>query len=67
MVASVLVVGGLIMGAVRPPVIWAIAVVGLFAAFHGHAHALEAPSTGSPATSACAPWGASFWRPERSS
>lgn len=44
--ASVFVIGGLIIGAVRLPVAWAMAVVGLFAAFHGYAHALEAPSIG---------------------
>jgi urease accessory protein len=41
--ASVFVIGGLIIGAVRLPVAWAMAVVGLFAVFHGYAHALEAP------------------------
>ena len=44
--ASVFVIGALIIGAVRLPVAWAMAVVGLFAVFHGYAHALEAPSTG---------------------
>jgi len=44
--ATVFVIGGLIMGAVRLPVASAMAVVGLFALFHGYAHALEAPSTG---------------------
>lgn len=39
--ASLFVTGGLIMGAVRLPVLWAMAVVGLFAAFHGYAHAME--------------------------
>lgn len=43
---SVFVIGGLIIGAVRLPVAWAMAVVGLFAVFHGYAHALEAPSAG---------------------
>jgi urease accessory protein len=47
--ASVFVIGGLIIGAVRLPVVWAMAVVGLFAAFHGYAHAIEAPSTGTGA------------------
>jgi urease accessory protein len=42
--ASVFVIGGLIIGAVRLPVAWAMVVVGLFAVFHGYAHALEAPS-----------------------
>lgn len=44
--ASVFVIGGLIIGAVRLPMAWAMAVVGLFAVFHGYAHALEAPSAG---------------------
>jgi urease accessory protein len=41
--ASVFVIGGLLIGAVRLPAAWAAAIVGLFAAFHGYAHALEAP------------------------
>ena len=41
--ASVFVIGGLLIGAVRMPATWAMALVGLFAAFHGYAHALEAP------------------------
>jgi urease accessory protein len=41
--ASVFVIGGLLIGAVRLPAAWAMALVGLFAAFHGYAHALEAP------------------------
>ena len=49
--ASVFVIGGLIIGAVRLPVVWAMAVVGLFAVFHGYAHALEAPRRGPAATS----------------
>ncbi len=44
--ASVFAIGGLIMGAVRLPAASAMAVVGLFALFHGYAHALESPSTG---------------------
>jgi urease accessory protein len=44
--ASVFVVGGLIIGAVRLPVPSAMAIVGLFAVFHGYAHALEAPAVG---------------------
>jgi urease accessory protein len=44
--ASVFVVGGLLIGAVRLPAAWAMALVGLFAGFHGYAHALEAPATG---------------------
>ena len=42
--ASVLALGVLIIGAVRLPLAWAMAVVGLFAVFHGYAHALEAPA-----------------------
>lgn len=43
---SVFVIGGLLMAAVRLPAAWAMAIVGLFAAFHGYAHALEAPPSG---------------------
>lgn len=42
--ASVLALGVLIIGAVRLPLAWAMAVAGLFAVFHGYAHALEAPA-----------------------
>jgi len=42
--ASVFVIGGLLMGAVRLPAASAMAVVGLFALFHGYAHAVEAPA-----------------------
>lgn len=45
-VASVLILGGLIMAAVRLPSALAMAVVGLFALFHGYAHATEAPADG---------------------
>lgn len=44
--ASVFVVGGLVVGAVRLSAASAMAVVGLFALFHGYAHALEAPAKG---------------------
>ena len=44
--ASVFVIGGLIMGGVRLPAAWAMALVGLFALFHGYGHALEAPASG---------------------
>ena len=44
--ASVFVIGGLVIGAVRLPLAWAAAVAGLFAVFHGYAHALEAPDVG---------------------
>jgi urease accessory protein len=43
---SVFVFGGLSMTAVRLPAAAAMAVAGLFAVFHGYAHALEAPHTG---------------------
>ena len=43
--ASVLVVGGLIVVGVRLPAVLAMAVVGVFAVFHGYAHAVEAPSS----------------------
>jgi urease accessory protein len=44
--ASVFVFGGLILAAVRLPAAVAMAVAGLFALFHGYAHALEAPEAG---------------------
>jgi urease accessory protein len=43
-IASVFVVGGLILASVRMPMVGAMTVVGLFAVFHGYAHALEAPA-----------------------
>ena len=43
---SVFVIGALIMGAVRLPTASSMALVGLFALFHGYAHAIEAPATG---------------------
>jgi urease accessory protein len=47
--ASVFLLGGLVLAAVRLPAAAAMAVVGLFAVFHGFAHAAEAPAAG-PAT-----------------
>lgn len=47
--ASVLVLGILVIGAVRLPAAWAMAIVGLFAVFHGYAHAVEAPESGTGA------------------
>jgi urease accessory protein len=44
--ASVLILGGLIVAAVRLPSVAAMAIVGLFAVFHGYAHAIEAPTSG---------------------
>ena len=45
-VASVLILGALIMAAVRIPSVGAMVVVGFFALFHGYAHAIEAPTSG---------------------
>ncbi|HQS13722.1 HupE/UreJ family protein [Reyranella sp.] len=45
-VASVLLLGALIIAAVRLPSAAAMAIVGLFAVFHGYAHAIEAPTSG---------------------
>ena len=47
--ASVFVFGGLVLGAIRLPAAAAMAVAGLFAIFHGYAHALEAPVNGAGA------------------
>ncbi len=44
--ASVFVVGGLILGGVRLPAALAMVLVGTFAVFHGYAHAIEAPADG---------------------
>lgn len=43
---SVFVFGGLSLNAVRLPAVAAMAVAGLFAFFHGYAHAVEAPGAG---------------------
>jgi urease accessory protein len=43
--ASVFLLGGLVMAAVQLPLAAAMSVVGVFAIFHGYAHASEAPST----------------------
>ena len=45
--ASVLVLGLLIAGAVRLPMYGGMALVGLFAIFHGHAHGTEIPAAAS--------------------
>lgn len=45
---SVVILGALILGAVRAPVWLACAVVGLFALFHGYAHGIELPSAADP-------------------
>lgn len=46
--ASVLVLGGLVALRFRPPVWAGMAVVGLFAVFHGHTHGAEMPEATSP-------------------
>lgn len=45
---SVVILGGLILGAVRAPIAVACGVVGLFALFHGYAHGTELPSAADP-------------------
>ncbi|GGE02862.1 urease accessory protein [Polymorphobacter glacialis] len=45
---SVLVLGAMIAGAVRPPVWLACAIVAVFAIFHGYAHGTELPSAADP-------------------
>ncbi len=45
---SVLLLGGVIAGAVKAPVWAACLVVGLFALFHGYAHGQELPSAADP-------------------
>ncbi len=42
--ASVFMLGGLVMAAVRLPLVTAMLVVGWFATLHGYAHAIEAPA-----------------------
>jgi urease accessory protein len=44
-IASVLVLGLMIVAAIRLPVIVSSVLVGLFAIFHGHAHGAEMPAT----------------------
>ena len=45
---SVLVLGGMIAGAVRPPAWLACVIVAVFAIFHGYAHGRELPSAADP-------------------
>ena len=45
--ASVLVLGIVIAAAVRPPMFAGMALAGLFALFHGHAHGTEIPAAAS--------------------
>ena len=42
--ASALVLGIMILGEIRPPLIVAVVLVGFFAIFHGHAHGTELPA-----------------------
>ena len=44
--ASVFALGALVLSAVRLPMAAAMTLVGLLAVFHGHAHAIEAPTQG---------------------
>jgi urease accessory protein len=46
--ASVVVLGALVAARVSLPALAAVAVVGLFAVFHGHAHGTEAPVAAAP-------------------
>jgi urease accessory protein len=46
--ASVLILGLLIAARARPPLALSIALVALFAVFHGHAHGTELPQAASP-------------------
>lgn len=46
--ASVLVLGGMIAGGLRAPVWLAVAIVAVFAIFHGYAHGQELPSAADP-------------------
>lgn len=45
---SAVVLGLLVAGAARLPLIWAGVIVGLFAIFHGHAHGTELPAAANP-------------------
>lgn len=45
---SAIALGGMVAGAVRPPIWVAAVIVGTFAIFHGHAHGTELPSAADP-------------------
>lgn len=45
---SVVVLGAMILGAVRAPIWLACTIVGIFGLFHGYAHGLELPSAADP-------------------
>jgi urease accessory protein len=49
-VASVAVLGAMVAGAVHVPVVSGAALVSMFAVFHGYAHGIDMPSTGSAGT-----------------
>ena len=45
---SAIALGGMVAGAVRPPIWVAAVIVGSFAIFHGHAHGTELPNAADP-------------------
>jgi urease accessory protein len=45
---SAIVLGAMVAFAARPPLVWAAAIVGAFAVFHGHAHGTELPQAANP-------------------
>lgn len=47
---SAIVLGAMVVAALRPPLWVAAAVVGVFAVFHGHAHGTELPQAANPLT-----------------
>ncbi|HWN94918.1 MAG TPA: HupE/UreJ family protein [Methylomirabilota bacterium] len=47
---SGVILGLLVALAVKPPVIWAAVIVGIFGLLHGHAHGTELPKSASPMT-----------------
>lgn len=47
---SALVLGGMVMGEVKPSLVVTAVIVGVFAIFHGHAHGAELPETASGVT-----------------
>lgn len=45
---SAIVIGGMVAGAIRPPIGVAAVIVGAFGIFHGHAHGTELPTAADP-------------------
>ena len=45
---SSIVLGGMVLFALRPPLSFALAIVAVFAVFHGHAHGTELPASANP-------------------